>query len=749
MANKGTILVVEDSMIQAEMLKRILQRHGYGVITASNGKLGLELALNNMPDLVISDIIMPVMNGYELCREIKNNENIKRIPVILLTELKSVTDILEGLESLSDDYITKPYSEDYLISKIESHIYPTIAIDNTTDVEKGFEVIYKGATHMLYTNYKKIFNLLISTYENAIHQYQEILDSRETLKRLNDELVEQTHIIKQSEEMFKFFVQTIPDVIYKIDIDGRFTFINNSIRNYGYEPEDLIGEHFSKIFNTEDVKKISRAEVLPHFIGKSTGTLEAPKLFDERRTVDRKTFGLEVHLKTKDSELSGKSIIAEVSSYGIYKFNTHKHVSDLEGTLGVIKCKQEDFLGSGGIIKDITEKRRTEKALVESEKMAQALMENACDAILIADIEGNLIDANKKAVKLLGYDKAELLHMKYTDIHPQNELMRVIDHFQGTVEKDLRDYIETQVLSKNGSNTFVEISASLIKINGKKLVQGIFRNITERKLSQERLRRQEQLLIQQSKMAAMGEMIGVISHQWKQPLNGLALIIQNLRDAREYIEIDDNYINNFVNDAMDQVLFMAKTIDEFRNFFKPSKEKETFNIMGVIGEIFSLLSPQLKNNAISYKITCNPHNKAFRDHSVVMSCNAILITTYKNQLAHVILNLISNSNDAIIERRQKGLLLKSGMISVDCYKENNLLKVEISDNGGGIPDEIIDGIFEPYFTTKKDKGTGIGLYMSKVIIEESLGGRIYAKNIEDGVMFILEFDVSAQLPHLR
>ncbi len=741
MSDKGTILVVEDSMIQAEVLKRILQRHGYGVITASNGRLGLELALNNMPDLVISDIVMPVMNGYELCKEIKRNENIKRIPVVLLTELKSVTDILEGLESLSDDYITKPYNEAYLISKIESHINTTMASDDTTDRGGIFELTYKGATHMLYTNYKKIFNLLISTYENAIHQYQEILDSKESLKRLNDELVEQTHIIKQSEEMFKFFVQTIPDIIYKIDIDGRFTFINNSIRDYGYEPEELIGEHFSKIFSSDDVKKISRAEVLPHFIGKNTGTLEAPKLFDERRTVDRKTSGLEVHLKIKDSELSGKSVIAEVSSYGIYKFNTDKYISDLDGTLGVIKCKQEDFLGSGGIIKDITEKKRTEKALNESEKMAQALMENACDAILITDIEGYLIDANKKAVELLGYDKAELLCMKYTDIHPQNELMKVLDHFQGTVEKDIHDYIETQVLSKNGSTTFVEISATLIKINGKKLVQGIFRDITERKLSHERLRRQEQLLIQQSKMAAMGEMISVISHQWKQPLNSLGLIVQNLRDTHEYMELDDACINNFVNDAMEQVVFMAKTIDEFRNFFKPSKEKETFNITDVIREVFSLLSPQLKSNAISYKIACDTRNKTLSDRSVVMPCTT-LITTYKNQLAHVILNLINNSNDAIVERKQKGLLLKGGMISVDCYKENDLLKVEISDNGGGIPEEIIDRIFEPYFTTKKDKGTGIGLYMSKVIIEESLGGRIYARNVEGGVMFILEFDVS-------
>ncbi|MBF0464982.1 MAG: PAS domain S-box protein [Nitrospirae bacterium] len=740
MAGKGTILVVEDSMTQAVALKHILQKHGYGVITASNGKLGLELALSTMPDLVISDVVMPVMNGYELCREIKNNKDIKRIPVILLTELKSVTDIIEGLESLSDDYITKPYDEKYLISKIESCINTDIPCDDTTNGE-GFEVTYKGATRIIYSNYKKVFNLLIATYENVIHQYQEIMESRNALKKLNEELIEQTHIIKQSENMFKFFVQTVPDVIYKIDIDGRFTFINDSIRNYGYEPEELIGEHFSKIFHPNDVKNISRAEVLPHFIGKPTGNSETPKLFDERRNVERKTSGLEVHLKTKNPDLPNNAIVAEVSSYGIYRFDINKQSSELDGTLGVIRCKEDDYLGTGGIIKDITEKKRIEKALFESEKISHALMENACDAILIADVEGNLLDANKKAVELLGYDKSELLLMKYTDIHKQDELGYIIDNFQYAAKKDCHHYIETQVLRKDGSTVSVEISASPININGKRLMQGIFRDMTERKLSQEKLRRQEQLLIQQSKMAAIGEMIGVIAHQWKQPLNILGLIVQDLKDVYEYRELDADYIDNLVKNTLEQLDFMSKTVDEFRNFLKPSKEKETFYVMNIVGEVFSLLSAQLKNHLISYKITCHCHNNIYRHYSEIIPCDSTLITTYKNQLAHVLLNIISNSTEAIIERRDKGLLSADGMIGVDCYKENNLLKVEISDNGGGIPEEIMDKIFEPYFTTKEDKGTGIGLYMSKVIIEESLGGSLHAKNILDVAVFTLEFNV--------
>ncbi|MBF0516097.1 MAG: PAS domain S-box protein [Nitrospirae bacterium] len=726
MPNKWTILVVEDSMLQAEVLKRLLQRNGYDVITSSNGRLGLEVTLSDMPDLVISDIIMPEMNGYELCREIKGNKDVSRIPVILLTELKSVTDIIEGLQSLADDYITKPFNESCLISKIENYMNTTMPCEDDTDTG-GFNVLYNGTSHTIYSNYKKVFNFLFATYDNVIHQYQEIIVSREELKQLNNELVEQAHIIRQSEEMFKFFVQTVPDVIYKIDADGRFTFINNSIRNYGYEPEELIGQHFSKIIKPHDLKKISKSEILPHFIGKHTGDSQAPKLFDERRGVDRKTINLEVNVKVKNPDLPNKSIIAEVSSYGIYRFDVDKHTANHDGTLGVIRHKQNDFLGSGGIIKDITEKKHTEKALFELEKIAHALMENACDAILIADVEGNILNANKKAVELMGYDKSELTQMKYADFHPEDDIQRMSVAFQRSVEEGTSYFIETNVLRKDGGMVPVEIAANIIIINGKRLMQGIFRDITERKLSQERLRRQEQLMINQSKMAAMGEMIGLIAHQWRQPLNSIGLSIQDIKDAYLYGELNDIYIRDVVDTTMDQICFMSKTIDDFRNFLKPSKVKVGFNVKSTIEGLVSMFELLFSKSGIDIAIRA--------DHDATLS-------GYPNEFNQVILNLLNNSRDAImsagISRPSRGLI----EIDISNSRERDKLLISVKDNGGGIPAQIIDRIFELYFTTKEQSGgTGIGLYMSKVVIEESLGGRIYAKNAENGAIFILEFNI--------
>ncbi|MBF0567144.1 MAG: hypothetical protein HQK89_18115 [Nitrospirae bacterium] len=257
-------------------------------------------------------------------------------------------------------------------------------------------------------------------------------------------------------------------------------------------------------------------------------------------------------------------------------------------------------------------------------------------------------------------------------------------------------------------------------------------------------RHKDQLLIQQSKMAAMGEMIGAIAHQWKQPLNSLSLLILDVKDAYEFGELDAGYLYTFVERSMKEISFMAKTVDDFRNFFKPSREKETFDLIEITSEVFSMLSSQFNTNDITYRITCRVHNRTFFSYNDVIPCEATQITTYKNQLAHVILNIINNAKDAIIDRRQKGLLgaLEKGVIWVDCDKKDNVLRLEIGDNGGGVADGVKDRIFESYFTTKtEDKGTGIGLYMSKIIVEDKLGGKIHLRNVDNGSVFTLELSV--------
>ncbi len=248
----------------------------------------------------------------------------------------------------------------------------------------------------------------------------------------------------------------------------------------------------------------------------------------------------------------------------------------------------------------------------------------------------------------------------------------------------------------------------------------------EQKVLEETQRRleAEKSMLHQSKMAMMGEMIGAIAHQWRQPLNSLGLGIQDIAEAKKFGELDDEYIEKFRDESMTILKRLSRTIDDFRNFFKPSKEKKLFCIEDAIENTIGIVSAQLKNYAIDTML----------EHGEKHYFNG-----YENEFEQVILNLISNAKDAIVDGPNK----QNGRIWIKVESEQNRIFIYLSDNGGGIPDSVIDRIFEPYFTTKEQgKGTGVGLYMSKEIIERHMDGKIEAKNQDKGALFIVELDVA-------
>ncbi|MDQ1339923.1 MAG: two-component system, LuxR family, sensor kinase FixL [Campylobacterota bacterium] len=233
------------------------------------------------------------------------------------------------------------------------------------------------------------------------------------------------------------------------------------------------------------------------------------------------------------------------------------------------------------------------------------------------------------------------------------------------------------------------------------------------------LRSKDDILMKQSKNAAMGEMIANIAHQWRQPLDSLGLTIQDIAEAQEYGELTPEYIDKTVKKSMSIIYKMSDTINDFGNFFKPDKEATQFFIFDVISEVKEIVGSSLKNKGIALEITGEKDMRIFG---------------YKNEFSHALLNIISNAKDAFENLKEKAG--KKITIAIEKNQENVILKIR--DNAGGIPRDIIDKIFEPYFTTKeKTNGTGIGLYMSKTIIEKNMGGELSASNIEDGAEFTI------------
>lgn len=230
-------------------------------------------------------------------------------------------------------------------------------------------------------------------------------------------------------------------------------------------------------------------------------------------------------------------------------------------------------------------------------------------------------------------------------------------------------------------------------------------------------REKENLLIQQSKMAAMGEMIGNIAHQWRQPICAVSAIMMNIKWTAIEQGANRTFLDERIKEANEQLKYMSQTIDDFRIFFKPNKDKEFFDLKKEVKKAFNILKASLENQNINLQI---------------FSKTQIVAFGYANEFSQVILNLISNAKDVLIERK-----IKNPRIEIYIYNDEKNIFCEIKDNGGGIKNEIIDKIFEPYFTTKDRHGTGIGLYISKEIIHNHMKGILKVENIKEGANFVI------------
>ena len=229
------------------------------------------------------------------------------------------------------------------------------------------------------------------------------------------------------------------------------------------------------------------------------------------------------------------------------------------------------------------------------------------------------------------------------------------------------------------------------------------------KVFSDKLFEKEAMLLNQSKHAAMGKMMEYTTHQWKEPLALATFSISKIEYKYKVNELSEDVFNKEVENIKSSLIHMNQTINDFKDFFNTKREKVNFNLANSICDIYSLIEPLFKTNNITLEKNCG---------------NTIMVTTYKNDFDQVILNILSNAKDALIDNH---ILDKTVSISVDHLEEEHRVRIVISDNGGGIPEESLTEIFNPYFTTKND-GSGIGLYMTKVIIEKYIGGSVKAEN---------------------
>ncbi|MBU5614078.1 hybrid sensor histidine kinase/response regulator [Geomonas azotofigens] len=443
-AARHRILIVDDSPTQAKLLEQMLAEQGYRVLSARNGSEALAKIGTDSPDLVISDILMPEMDGFELCRRVRELQGKGQLPIILLTHLNDPADVLHSLEVGADYFVSKPYSRKLLLSRIRA-VLEGERLCRQGEVDNEVSVGYRGRQYRVHADCAHTLELLLATYEMAAEKNQELLGAQALLSNLNREL--------------------------------------------------------------------------------------------EQRVLER-----------------------------------------------------------------------TAALTQETAERLQAL---------------------------------------------------------------------------------------------------------------EELRKKDEVLMQQSRQAAMGEMIGNIAHQWRQPLNAVGLLVQDLTLSYEYGNFSREYLDTSTGKIMQMIRHMSQTIDDFRNFFTPDKEKTEFQLEKVLRRTLALVDGSLNDKGIVIELEAG---------------EVPPVVGHPNEFSQVILNIINNAMDAFCERK-----VRSPHLKVALSRHEGRAVVTIADNAGGIPDEVIGRIFEPYFTTKEQgKGTGIGLFMAKNIVEKSMNGSLTVRNTAAGAEFRIE-----------
>lgn len=272
---------------------------------------------------------------------------------------------------------------------------------------------------------------------------------------------------------------------------------------------------------------------------------------------------------------------------------------------------------------------------------------------------------------------------------------------------------ETEISNKNLNKKIISLLINLVLIS---IVFFIFSFLLAKKIEKMfskyriRIAKSQQLLIQKSKMESMGEMIGNIAHQWRQPLTQLSGVFLDIESAHKCKELNTQYLENRVDQANDLLEYMSKTIDDFKEFYNPNAKSKKFSIEKSTLSAINIIKSSLKFYKINIKVDID---------------SSLHVEGFCNEFSQVILNLISNSRDMAIQRK-----IKNPQIEISSKLNKNKLSLYVIDNCGGIDEEILEKIFEPYFTTKYTYGTGIGLYMCQVIIDNKMNGKIFASNLD-------------------
>ncbi len=408
----------------------------------------------------------------------------------------------------------------------------------------------------------------------------------------------------------------------------------------------------------------------------------------------------------------------EKESYHIEKRYIHKNGSIVWVSLSVVLLKDEEekplyFLK---IVRDISQLKLLMYQLESEKNRFKKIIDFTPTPLILYTEDEEIILVNKTFEENTGYmqqelpDIATMIKKLFKDKN-HKELLQIKKYYKNPVRKTEE---QQEIVTKFDEKRVGILHAVALDVQeniSKKMYLIAIIDITD-------LQKKDEFMIAQSRQAAMGDMLAMVAHQWRQPLSIISMLANNIRLQKELgNEVSEDDINHLITGLNKQTAYLSHTIDDFRDFFKPDKMKETVSLNSILQKTMTLVGKSLKNNNI--KLTHELQEE-------------IILTTYPNQLMQILINLINNAKDAIKDNN-----INDGLIQISATQKKKNLIINICDNGGGIDKSVLDKLGQPYVTTKSKNGTGLGLYMSIIITSKHLGGKLHWENKEKGSCFYI------------
>ncbi len=355
------------------------------------------------------------------------------------------------------------------------------------------------------------------------------------------------------------------------------------------------------------------------------------------------------------------------------------------------------------------------KKLQSNLNVMTALLDSTLGGILISDENHKCIEINETALKMFKVtDKKEAMEQYIFNFVSKDSLPLMQKHM---INNDTTEY-EVNLVKSDKEVFPALVKGKTITLDGKSVRVSAMVDLSY-------IKEKELQLLQQNKMVAMGAMIGNIAHQWRQPLSVISTAASGILMSKEFNHLNDEQENEMLNGIIKNTQFLSETIDTFRNYIKDDKKIQEVILQERLHSAINIIESTLYNHHIN--LINNIDN-----------IEPIKITLIVGELSQVIINLINNAKDILLETKEEDPFIK-----IDLEYKNDTALITIEDNGGGIPIDVLPNIFDPYFTTKhQSQGTGLGLHMSKDIIEKHLNGKLYAQNTKDGAIFIIELPLA-------